>query len=172
LDQAPPVYIEEGVTEWLTPSLIVDPKGIQTKPRTVEQLRKLFDSIDESYISLNPVAEDGESNRNGAPSFIETEAALLVRAKATISKLLDHSNGKNFAIVSHAPCIQAMAFALEGAASPSESKLGPWPLGGVTKFSRRVGEKEWKLEIYGDTSHMPGIYKPGIKHWSLPCFQS
>ena len=55
--------------------------------------------------------------------------------------------------------------------------MKPWPLGGITLFSRDVSGEDmegdgWKLEFYGSTSHMPGEYKQGLKAWSLPCFFS
>jgi len=161
------VKIEEGLTEWLTPSLLVDELGNYTEPRSVLSLSEMFDTIDSSYISVNPIAV-GNDNRVGSPRFIESEENLIQRAKVTLSKLLEDNKGRSFAIVSHAPIDQAMALFLENSVSPSHSKLGPLPLGGITMFSRNEGDL-WKLELYGDTSHMPGIYKPGIKKWSLPC---
>lgn len=167
--------IEEGLTEWQVPSLLVNASsGMKAEPESVKDLKKKFDCIDPSYTSLNPVIVNGRCDvvRKGAPCFTESEEQLLKRAKVTISKILEHSKGKNLAIVSHAPVDQALAYVLEsgGDAIKSEkSQIGPWPLGGITLFSRNVLEQEWKLEFYGDTDHMPGIYKPGLKHWSLPC---
>jgi len=72
----------------------------------------------------------------------------------------------------------------------SSKIVTPWPLGGITMFSRTiiVDEKDgtvnsggcssshniivgkWKCEFYGNTDHMPGEYKKGIGKWSLPSF--
>lgn len=151
------VRIEEGLTEWQVLSLLVDPSGTRTYPKTTPELAELFSSIDVSYASINP--SDGS---DGSPSFPESEEQLLARCTKTIRGILDQTSD-NICIVSHAPCDQSIAFYLEGAASVSESSLGPWALGGVTKFTGN------KLVMYSDTKHMPGIYQPGIKKWSLPC---
>jgi len=111
--------------------------------------------------------------------------------------LANHNEtGNSICIVSHAPCDQAMAFSLEKKTarngrgtieSPRDSELmAPWPLGGITVFSRPIGSSggdgtsrdndndndngAWSIELYGDTEHMPGDYKKGLKEWSLPCF--
>lgn len=169
-----PVRIETGLTEWLTPSLLVEPDGKKTEPQTAVQLSKRFSSIDVSYNSVNPVVSDDDCTDvpPGAPHFVETEPALLKRCETTLTRVLDQVGDESIAIVSHAPCDQAMALFLEGAPSLKDSKLGPWPLGGITMFSRDSKEDSWKLELYGDTSHMPGKYQPGIKEWSLPCLTS
>jgi broad specificity phosphatase PhoE len=165
-----PVKLEEGLWEWLTPSLLVEPNGVKTEPRSAAELAGMFDTIDASYESVNPVAkDDSQIVPEGSPHFIENEDALLMRCATTITRLLDAAQGKSIAIVSHAPCDQAIAFHLEGAATVSESKLGPWPLGGITMFSRTLDGGQWTMEMYGDTKHMPGKYAPGIKEWSLPC---
>jgi len=169
-----PVKLEEGLWEWLTPSLLVEPNGVKTEPRSASELATKFDTIDTSYQSVNPVVPDDSKNvPAGSPHFVETEDALLLRCQATIERLLDAIQGDNIAIVSHAPCDQAIALYLEGAPCVAESKLGPWPLGGITMFSRTISQDgtagPWAIEMYGDTEHMPGKYKPGIKKWSLPC---
>ena len=151
------VRIEEGLTEWQVPSLLVDLSGTRTYPKSTQELAELFDTIDVSYQSSNPA--DGSE---GSPSFPESEEQLLIRCAKTIRNILEQTNG-NVGIVSHAPCDQSIAFYLEGAASVNESTLGPWALGGVTKFT---GDR---LVMYSNTSHMPGVYQPGIKKWSLPC---
>jgi broad specificity phosphatase PhoE len=165
-----PVKLEEGLTEWLTPSLLVEPNGVKTEPKSASELAARFDTIDTSYESVNPVVKDeSQIVPSGSPHFIETEDALLVRCATTITRLLEAAQGQSIAIISHAPCDQAIALHLEGAATISESKLGPWPLGGITMFSRTLDGGQWTMELYGDTSHMPGTYAPGIKEWSLPC---
>jgi broad specificity phosphatase PhoE len=146
-------------------------------PKTVAELANMYGTIDDTYESLNPVVSNGDvaDVPEGSPKYEESEDALLKRCAKTVELLLqEHSaNGDSFAIVSHAPCDQAVAIHLEGATSTAESLLGPWPLGGITKFSRILGvdgrHGEWTLEKYADTEHMPGKYKPGIKEWSLPC---
>lgn len=161
------ILIEEGLVEWLTPSLTVEPDGTRLKPRNVQQLVDMtFTEIDQSYTSLNPIS--AEPTTTGAPYFFESEEYLLTRAKVSMQRILEHADGKNIAIVSHVPTAQAMAVYLEGAPSIAESKVGPWALGGVTMFTKGDDDEGWKLEIYADTSHMPGDYKHGLKEWSLP----
>jgi broad specificity phosphatase PhoE len=167
--------IEEGVTEWLVPSLLVDKDGVMTKPRTVQELQKLFPTIDASFESVNPV-DESDTSAKGAPHFEESEQALYERVACTLERLFDHhqTNNENLCIVSHAPCLQGMAMILEGKKDPSESSFGPWSLGGVTCFSRDIqNEKagEWECQFYSATSHMPGEYHDGVKGaWSLPSF--
>jgi len=174
--------IEEGVTEWLVPSLLVDPNGKKTDPRTTAQLVEMFPAnIDPDYKAANPVVPDDTPRDDappGAPLFVETEKDLFVRCATSVAKILDlHQEGsENLCIVSHAPCNQAMALALEGKTDPKDSKFGTWSLGGLTLFSRSVsteGEKygQWKCEFYSSTDHMPGEYKEGTTGaWSLPSF--
>jgi broad specificity phosphatase PhoE len=121
-------------------------------------LAELFDTIDATYQPINPA--DGSE---GSPSFPESEVQLLARCAKTIKGILQQEPNSHVCVVSHAPCDQSIAFYLEGAPSVAESNLGPWALGGVTKFHGK------ELVTYSDTSHMPGIYQPGIKKWSLPC---
>ena len=168
------IRIEEGLIEWLTPSLTVEPDGTRLNPRSVQQLVDMtFTEIDQDYKSVNPVssATDIKDVTDGAPYFFESEEYLVEkRAKVSMQRILDHADGKNICIVSHTPCAQAMALHLEGAASLEESKIGPWPLGGITMFIKDTeSDGGWKLEMYADTAHMPGEYKNGLKEWSLPC---
>lgn len=163
------IRVEEGLIEWLTPSLTVEPDGTRLDARSMEQLVDMtFVEIDQEYKSLNPVIDDPEAaQKEGAPYFFESEEYLIEkRAKVTMERIIEHANGKNICIVSHVPCAQAMALYLEGAASVEESKIGPWPLGGVTMFTKE--EDGWDMKMYADTSHMPGEYKNGLKEWSLP----
>ena len=175
------IKVEEGTTEWQVPSLLVDKDGKRTHPRTLSKLVEEFPkTIDETYESLNPQGPDREDNNTtiaavGCPRFPETEDQLHERCRATLEKMLGHvGNEESIAVVGHAPCVQSIAMALEGAASPAQSKLGPWSLGGVTLFSRPIGgatSAPWKLECYSETSHMPGEYKEGkLGQWSLPSF--
>ena len=126
--------------------------------------------------------DNAENIPKGAPHYIETEDDLLVRCATTLDRILElHSSSSNsgrkdnsVAIVSHAPCAQAIALHLEGKGIDN-SKLGPWPLGGITKFSRTVTTSsaqdgvatssygDWKMDCYGDTEHMPGKYQVGMK---------
>jgi broad specificity phosphatase PhoE len=167
------IRIEDGLIEWLTPSLTVEPDGTRLQPRTVQELVDMtFTEIDVQYQSVNPIiATDPSDLYYGAPYFFESEDYLVnKRAKVTMERIIQHANGENICIVSHTPCAQAMALYLEGAASLGESKIGPWPLGGITMFVKDTTmDSGWKLEMYADCSHMPGEYKNGLKPWSLPC---
>ena len=174
--------------------------------------------------NTTPSSVDDDDDDNGRPPrWTESEEDLLRRCETTLSRILqDNSNsnsnsnnsnsnsnsntnaGESICIVSHAPCDQAMAYYLEtGSETPQDSKLTPWPLGGITMFSRPIfydddddddhkndetetetetetennqpstavsGFGEWTMELYGNTKHMPGDYKNGLKEWSLPCF--
>lgn len=164
------IRIEDGLIEWLTPSLTVEPNGTRLQPRTVQQLVDMtFTEIDQEYRSVNPIAKDPNNAPEGAPYFFESEEYLMTRTKVSMQKIIEHAKGENICIVSHVPCAQAMALWLEDADSLEESKIGPWPLGGITMFTKGADDDGWKLEMYADTSHMPGDYKNGLKEWSLPC---
>jgi broad specificity phosphatase PhoE len=184
------VRIEEGLYEWMTPSLLVEPNGIRTQPRSLDQLVQHFPhaSIDPTYQSVNPVMEEIEEENNdksmfsvptlvpeGAPHFEETEEALLKRCATTLERLLAQVGDRDISLVSHAPCDQAFALYLEGK-GVTNTELKAWPLGGITCFSRTitVGETTtaWTIDQYGDTTHMPGPYRAGLKEWSLPCIDA
>jgi hypothetical protein len=155
----------------------VEPNGVKTNPKTVAELAVVYGTIDDTYQSVNPVvADDATDYPEGSPHFEETEETLMKRCETTIQRMLETMKGDSFAIVSHAPCDQSIAYFLEGASSPIASQLGPWPLGGITKFSRTVSEDgsfgPWTLDKYGNTEHMPGKYHKGLKHWSLPCLDN
>ena len=130
------------------------------------------------------------------PRFPETEEQLHRRCQCTIQRILaDVGDIDSFVIVGHAPCVQSMALALMGGGKPEDCpELGPWSLGGMTLFSRPIGTDrsgivrpvdsegetkgnvnsdtcKWTLDLYSDTSHMPGEYKDGkLGRWSLPSF--
>jgi broad specificity phosphatase PhoE len=153
------VNVEEGLYEFLIPSLLVDRSGTRTYPRTVEELKKIFHNIDASYDKALEITPE---------MFPEDESKLIERCRNTLNGILAHERGNNVAIVAHAPCVQALAFVMEGVRI-DDSKLDRWPLGGITRFSR--DEKgEWEMDFYGVTEHMPGEYKKGAGLWSLPCF--
>ena len=145
------VQIEEGLTEWQIPSLLVQQQtGIKTNPKTVNELSKIHPNIDTKYQSVNPFQESW---------FPETdESKLLNRCATTLTKILEtHSSASNIILVSHAPCDQALALYLEGnSQTPHQSNLTPWPLGGITKFTSSSSPQEggWTLEWYGDTQHV------------------
>ncbi|KAL3945373.1 MAG: hypothetical protein SGBAC_000506 [Bacillariaceae sp.] len=174
------VKVEEGLTEWQVPSLLVDPQGERTDPRTLNELVDIFDNLDESYESLNSKGPDrepseeeeqGEETAPGCPRFPETEEQLHERCKTSIDKILEKIDKDSVAIVSHAPCLQHLALALDGSPSPGASALGAWSLGGITHFSRLPGESKWTLRSYSSTSHMPGEFRDGeLGKWSLPSF--
>jgi len=154
------VHVEEGLYEYLTPSLLVDRSGVRTYPRSVEVLTKIFQNIDASYAKAVEIT---------AEMFPEDESKLIERCRDALNGIINHANGENIAIVAHAPCVQALAFVMEGVQSVQDSKLEKWPLGGITKFSREENGK-WEMDFYGVTDHMPGEYKEGGGLWSLPCF--
>jgi Histidine phosphatase superfamily (branch 1) len=144
----------------------------RTRSKSTFELAAKYGTIDFEYESLNPlVADNAIDIPKGAPHFIETEQALLDRCATTLDRILEFTLGENFAIVSHAPCAQALALHLEGKGIEN-SRLGAWPLGGVSKFSRMLYSNNsdgntsygpWAMEFYGDTEHMPGKYQVGAK---------
>ena len=169
LDASSRVCVEEGLTEWQISSLLVDKRGTKTNPKSTDELASVYGTIDLDYQSLNPVSTTEDNFPVATPYYPESEHDLLKRCSTTLERILEFSVGKSFVIVSHAPCDQALAINLERTATasdPSKSKLGPWPLGGITKFSRTIDDDSygaWNLDFYGDTEHMPGKYKAGLK---------
>lgn len=159
--------VEDGLYEWLTPSLLVDRSGVRTYPLSVTELKERFELIDAEYTSKNPIRDE---------YFPEGEKDLIERCQKTLDGILSVAKGENIVIVAHAPCVQSIAFAMEGIALPSESKLEQLPLGGITRFSRDVRQDgtstydDWNMDFYGSTTHMPGEYKNGLGLWSLSCF--
>jgi broad specificity phosphatase PhoE len=181
--------IEEGVTEWMVPNLLVDKDGIMTYPSTVQELKEKFpNTIDDSYHSVNPVVWENDNDQaDRKPWFPESEQELFARVETTLERILQNlPSHSNVAIVSHAPCLQAMALVLEGKKNhPSKTKVvKPWNLGGISCFSRdttadvhgnvSLHTVSWKCEYFSATQHMPeGEYRDGtIGAWSLPTFDN
>ncbi len=114
-----PLFIEDGLTEWLTESLVG--KDNYTPPSPTS-LKKTFKNIDVSYKSFLH------------PTFPESEPELLVRMKHVVDGLCKKYKGKNLLLVSHAPCDLAIALALSNG-TPEKHDLDPYPLGGVFQFT-------------------------------------
>lgn len=164
------VCVEEGLTEWLTTALVGGKEGSgvpRHMPRTPAQLANTFNTIDADYASV------------GSATYTESEPALLTRMSDTLTRLLAQSPTASFLIVSHAPCLLAAALALEGKGAAA-SQLEPWPLGGITQFTRPLPDDaaadnsvlrpdEWTMTMNGDCQHMPGGFKQGLQRWTLPC---
>lgn len=166
------VRIEEGLTEWQQKSLLVDPSGIITYPKTAKELVAEFQKVDVSYQSVNLQDSCHPSSITGDEFVEESEQVLFERCSKTLDGILnERADGQSLVIVSHAPCDQSMAVYFEGK-TLHDSSLGPWPLGGITKFSRVKSSEgllgSWEMDYYGVTNHMPGDYKGGLKAWSLP----
>jgi broad specificity phosphatase PhoE len=155
------VNVEDGLYEYLIPSLLVDRSGVRTFPRTVDQLKEIFENVNENYKACVQITPE---------MFPEDEMRLIERCRYTLDGILKHAQGANVAIVAHAPCVQALAFVMEGVASTEDSKLQKWPLGGITRFSRDGEDDPWTMDFYGVTTHMPGEYQKGAGLWSLSCF--
>ena len=184
------IKVEEGTTEWQVSSLLIDTDGNRTNPRTLQELITLFpETVDSSYVSVNPQgpdrtnSNDMDDDADGSPRFPESEPQLFRRCRTTLQKLFKKlGDTDSIVVVGHAPCVQAMALALEtGGADPTQSKIvKPWSLGGITLFSRPVGgvggggddeDDGWRLEYFNSTSHMPEEYQDGkLGAWSLSCF--
>ena len=177
------VFVEEGLTEWQQASLLVDPSQKVTYPPTAMELVGDFPTVDVTYHSVNPQDSCHPQEATSQDEVVlveESEQDLFERCTKTLEGILHHQEAQqqqqqqqhsnSFIVVSHAPCDQAMAVYLEGT-TLDESTLPPWPLGGITKFSRVVTPTSlgpWKMDAYGSTDHMPGDYKGGLKAWSLP----
>jgi broad specificity phosphatase PhoE len=168
------VRVEEGLTEWQQKSLLVDPSGTITYPYTAKEISADFSKVDVTYESVNPQGSCHPSPAvGGVDDFVEeSEQDLFERCSKTLEGILnERADGLSFVIVSHAPCDQSMGVYFEGT-TLKDSSLGPWPLGGITKFSRVKNDDgsfgSWEMDYYGATDHMPGEYKGGLKAWSLP----
>ncbi|OEU14923.1 hypothetical protein FRACYDRAFT_241481 [Fragilariopsis cylindrus CCMP1102] len=154
---------EDGLWEWLIPSLlVVKSTGIKTEPQSRNDLKDKFNSIDINYQSIQSYKDQMMF------TFPESEQQLLNRCEITLSKLIQTTESENeseneneaedtndtnknnyesICIVSHAPCLQAMAYYLDTIDSTSTSSspikesstiVKPWPLGGITMFSRII----------------------------------
>jgi len=177
-----PIRVEDGLYEWLAPALLVEHEsGVRTFPSSTEELKKTFPQVDESYKSVNPCDESEGEKRKGAPALPEDEEGLLLRCDTTLQSILSqcsNENDPNIVIVTHAPCNQAFAFAMEeDCTDPKQSKIGPWPTAGITRFSREItgenGSKtygKWEMDYFAKTSHLPGKFADGTGFRSLPCF--
>ena len=77
-------------------------------------------------------------------------------------------------LVSHAPCVQGISLALEGAPKGKASAVTAWPLGGLTQFVRggKDGSRDdWRIERMCETAHLSGPWKEGKQAWALPCLR-
>ena len=89
------IRIEDGLIEWLTPSLTVEPDGTRLNPRSVQQLVDMtFTEIDQDYQSVNPIATDPNNIPEGAPYFFESEEYLMTRAKVTMERIIEQNTVK------------------------------------------------------------------------------
>jgi hypothetical protein len=74
------IKVEEGLFEWLVPSLLVEPNGVRTYPKSVEELASDFKSIDLLHKSVNPLVDDDATIAPpGSPKFVESEEKLVER---------------------------------------------------------------------------------------------
>ena len=161
-----PLKIEDGLTEWLTPSLVGGPGSRAPGPHTpltpAQHAEEGRPNIDTEYASVS------------AASFPEDEDSLKARCAATLSDLFQAgviSPGSSTLIVSHAPVLLALALALTPALSPP-----PWPLGGVSSFDTQndilnLAEGVWQSDLVVSTSHLSGPASNGIQSWTLPSLQ-
>lgn len=150
------VNIEDGITEWQTPALIGGDSPYQ--PPTVVDLIGRFPEINAKYESITK------------PSPFETEEELVKRTGRIAGILADSVFPSNLLIVSHAPCSLGISLTFEGLdlKRKQESKLKPWPLGGLTQFTRDKVECPWTMELCNSTQHLSGHWKEGVQAWTLP----
>ena len=161
------VYIEDGISEWVTPDLLGKDRYV---PRSVFELHYLFPYVSKNYRSV--------LTTHNMQHLWEDETDLYERSQEIINRLVESAGGQSILICTHAPCAQAVALAMDVNANmdPSQSQIPPWPLGGLTMFSRElntdIGEwSDWTPELMCNTEHMPpGEYRKGAKAWSLPGF--
>lgn len=150
------VNIEEGITEWQSPGLI----GGQTpyKPPSVIHLLERFPEINARYESITK------------PEPFETEQEMVERTGRVARILADSLFPSSILIVSHAPCNIGISLSFEGLGEGrrSESKVRPWPLGGLTQFTRNAISSPWSMIKSGSTDHLSGTWKEGRQAWTLP----
>jgi len=155
--ELPKVNIEEGLTEWQCPELIGGDSPYQ--PPSVVHLIERFPELNGKYESITK------------PVPFETEQEMAGRVGRVARILADSVFPSNILLVSHAPCNIGMGLGFEGVAWENgrrDSKLKPWPLGGLTQFRRGALGAQWDMVKCVSTDHLSGPWKEGKQAWTLP----
>ena len=156
----PKVNLEDGITEWQTPSLVG--KEAPYQPPSLVHLIERFPEINAKYATITK------------PTPFETEEEMVRRTGRIAQILADSVFPSNLLIVTHAPCALGISLCFEGLAESEmsqwkkETKLKPWPLGGLTQFTRSSTESPWVLALCQSTQHLTGPWKEGKQAWTLP----
>ncbi len=105
------------------------------------------------------------------PAPFETEQEMVARVGRVARILADSLFPSNLLLVSHAPCNIGVALGFEGLPwekASAESRLRPWPLGGLTQFRRAALGDKWDMVRCVSTDHLSGPWKEGKQAWTLP----
>ena len=151
-----------------------------------------------------------ESDSTFRVEYPESEEQLLERTQKAAAAISDRYYPEHVLLVSHAPvnlgtcgptCPSTarhvtttvgvgLSLALSSQ-SPQDHDIAPWPLGGLSKFTRSTKETGafvwglghargakcligavagWTRELNGSTAHLSGEEaKAGMQRWTLPC---
>ncbi|QDZ18581.1 hypothetical protein A3770_02p10990 [Chloropicon primus] len=153
------VNVEEGITEWQCPELVGGGDRPPYRPPALVDLVERFPEIHPKYESIV------------RPQPFETEEDLVKRTGRVARILADSCFPSDVLLVSHAPCSVGMSLGFEGldlARAKGESKLEPWPLGGVTQFTRGSIGEPWTMAMACSTSHLSAPWREGKQRWTLP----
>jgi len=156
------VNVEDGITEWQSPELVGGENPY--KPPSLIDLLENFPEINPKW---EPMCR---------PEPFETEEEMCTRAARVARILADSCFPSDVLIVSHAPCNIAIGLGLEGLdlkEARGRTKIEPWPLGGLTRFTRdSVGESSrWELAESCATGHLSGHWREGKQRWTLPALR-
>ena len=154
--------VEDGITEWQSPELVGGENPY--KPPSLIDLLENFPEINPKW---EPMCR---------PEPFETEEEMCTRAARVARILADSCFPSDVLIVSHAPCNIAIGLGLEGLdlkEARGRTKIEPWPLGGLTRFTRdSVGESSrWELAESCATGHLSGQWREGKQRWTLPALR-
>ena len=154
--------VEDGITEWQSPELVGGENPY--KPPSLIDLLENFPEINPKW---EPMCR---------PEPFETEEEMCTRAARVARILADSCFPSDVLIVSHAPCNIAIGLGLEGLdlkEARGRTKIEPWPLGGLTRFTRdSVGESSrWELAESCATGHLSGHWREGKQRWTLPALR-
>jgi broad specificity phosphatase PhoE len=162
----PRVNIEDGITEWQTPSLVGREEAPPYEPPSLLDLIERFPEINAKYAAITK------------PTPFETEDQMVKRVGRIAQILANSVFPSNLLIVTHAPCAIGISLSFEGLADldaserKRETKLKPsgWPLGGLTEFTRTssCSSAKWELALCQSTQHLSGLWKEGKQAWTLP----
>lgn len=127
-----PIFLESGLSEWLNPTWM--PKAPERL--SIDALVELFPRIDTSYTS-RVIAE-----------YPETSEQALARSGET-ARLLAQEFPEDILLVGHGASVLGATMGLVGGIAKAEVNAA---LCCLVKIVRQ--DKEWVMELNGDTSHL------------------